>query len=430
MTSQFSGKRLLLLGGSKPYLKVAKAAKRLGAYVIIVDRNASEEVLAICDEYIKYSLLDIDGISAWCRQNEVDGIINYCVDFAQRTYWELCNTFGLPCLYDKKQVDTLANKSKFKELLSDSGLDIIHSYNEQDVLDEKAIYPIIIKPSESSGSRGATICYDKASAVSGIALAKSESRSGDIIIEEFIRDSQEVQITFFLINGQVFVIRTADSYTGKESDNLDHVVACSISPSRYTEEYLRNTHNSVLKLVNRLNLHDGPFFMQGFFHEGKFKFFDPGCRFPGVDFDSVYIQEYGVDLAEYMVAFALSGHMPLNLPPENMYNLNNKKAAVLFPVLKEGVISGIEGMEELSSNPHVFSISQRHRIGDHISFTYNVDQRFGEIDLLANDLEELKDQVRIVQATLKVNDTNGEEMIYSHFDVRRFVNTDPFQSIC
>lgn len=421
MTSQFTGKRLLLLGGSKPYLKVAQAAKRFGAYVIVVDKNASEEVLAICDEYLKRSLLDFDSISAWCTENGVDGIINFCVDFAQRTYLELCNTFSLPCFYDKKQVDNLANKNKFKKLLSDSGLEVIRSYVEQDVLDEKVTYPIIIKPSESSGSRGATICYDKASALSGIALAKSESRSGDIIIEEFIRGSQEVQITFFLINSQAFVIRTADSYTGKESDNLDRVVACSISPSKYTEEYFREAHNSVLKLVKSLNLHDGPFFMQGFFHEGKFKFFDPGCRFPGVDFDSVFIQEFGVDLAEYMVTYALSGHMPLKVLPEDLYNLHNKKAAVLFPVLKEGIIAEINGTEQLSANSHVFSLSQRHRIGDQISYTYNVDQRFGEVDLIANNLQDLKDQVRNVQTTLKVKDTHGEEMIYSHFDLNRLV---------
>lgn len=421
MNDRFDEKRLLLLGGSKPYVKIAKAAKRLGVHVIVVDKNATEEILSLCDEYLKLSLLDIRGITEWCEQNRIDGVINYCVDFAQRTYWELCNTFDLPCCYKKSQVDTLANKTEFKKLLVECGLDIVHSYSELDVQTDKVFYPIIIKPAESSGSRGASICYGKENAITAIEIAKAESRNGDIIIEDFIREAQEVQLTYFLTNGKIRLIRTADSYTGEKSDKLDRVVACAISPSRFTEHYLNDTHGAAMKMIEKLELQNGPFFMQGFYHDGKFKFFDPGCRFPGVDYDSIYIDEFGVDLAEYMVRFALSGKMPDNMISEDLYALHGKKAAVLFPVMKAGVINSISGLEELRANKSVFSVSQRHRVGDTVEFTYNVDQRFGEIDILASSLQELKVRIVEVQNTLSVKGLDGQEMIYSLFDVERIV---------
>lgn len=419
--NDLAGKKLLLLGGSKPYVKVAKAAKKLGVRVIVVDKNATEEILGLADEYIRLSLLDIDEIKEFCGEHHIDGVLNFCVDFAQRTYQEICEKFSLPGCYSKKQVDVLANKTLFKKMLADCGLETILTYSENDILEDKVRYPIIIKPSESSGSRGSTTCFDKKDALIGLKRAAGESRSGDVIIEEFIQGAQEVQITYFLKDSRVYVIRTADSYEGNKQDGLERVVACAISPSRYSDRYFAGTHASVLRMIEKLGLHDGPFFMQGFFHDGKFKFFDPGCRFPGVDFDSVYKLEFGVDIAEMMVRYALLGKMPETDIADDMYKLHGKMAAVLFPVMKCGKMSKINGLDAVENNPKVFSISKRHVIGDEITLSHDVNQRFGEIDIITDGFDDLKDQIRNIQKSLSILDENGNEMLYSHFDVERII---------
>ena len=417
--NEYINKKLLLLGGSKPYVKAAKAAKELGMHVIVVDQAPPQEILDFTDEYVRFSLLDTEGIGNWCEQNPVDGILNLCVDFAQRTHQTLCARFGLPCAYNKEQVDILANKNLFKQNLIQNGLEIIKTYSEDDIRNDRVLYPVIIKPSEGSGSRGAATCNNKKEAIKGILKAKEESRSDDIIIEEFIQNAQEVQITYFLQDGALNVIRTADSYEGEKKDGLERMVACAISPSKFTNEYFTTTHNNVLKMVKSLKLHDGPFFMQGFYHEGKFKFFDPGCRFPGVDFDRVYLLEYDVDIAKQMVCYAVTGKMPDTVIPDSMYQLNGRKAAVLFPVLKAGQINNVIGLDRIESNEKVFSISRRHLIGDVIEWTHDVNQRYGEFDIIAENMDDLKVQIKEIQGTLKVLDADGKEMIYSHFDVNR-----------
>lgn len=415
----FEGKRLMLLGGSKPYVKIAKAAKELGAVLIVVDKNATEEILTFADEYVKLSLLEKKDIEKWCEEHPVDGILNLCVDFAQRTHQELCDRFGLPCGFNQQQIDVLANKTLFKETLKECGLDIIQTYTEQDVIDDQVTYPIIIKPSEGSGSRGSLTCFNRSNAIEGIKKAKQESRNGDIVIEEFIQNAQEVQITYFLCNGELYVIRTADSYEGKKENSMERVVACAISPSKYTAKYFENTHSLVFKMVKKLGLHDGPFFMQGFYHDGKFKFFDPGARFPGVDFDSIYAIEYDINIPEMMVSYALSGKMPNALIPDDMYKLNGKKAAVLFPVMRAGVIADVKGIDTIRKASSVFSVSSRHLIGDVIEYTYDVNQRYGEFDIIAGNIEELKKEITFVQSTLSILDENANEMLYSTFDVNR-----------
>lgn len=74
--NEYINKKLLLLGGSKPYVKAAKAAKELGMHVIVVDQAPPQEILDFTDEYVRFSLLDTEGIGNWCEQNPVDGILN------------------------------------------------------------------------------------------------------------------------------------------------------------------------------------------------------------------------------------------------------------------------------------------------------------------------------------------------------------------
>ena len=195
-------------------------------------------------------------------------------------------------------------------------------------------YPILIKPAESSGSRGSMICEDRETARAALVQAKETSRNGKAVLEKYMQDAQEFQFTYFLVNGKAYLIRTADSYEGSKADRLERVVACGISPSRYTDEYVSTTHEKVVSMFRKLGLKNGPCFMQGFYDHGVFRFFDPGMRFPGVDYDRVYQREFGVDLAKLMVELALTGKIAEDILPDDMARLNGKTAAVLFPFMK------------------------------------------------------------------------------------------------
>ena len=54
-----------------------------------------------------------------------------------------------------------------------------------------------------------------------------------------------------------------------------------------------------------------------------------------------------------------------------------------------------------------------------IELTPDVNPRYGEFDIIAENMDDLKVQIKEIQGTLKVLDADGKEMIYSHFDVNR-----------
>ena len=61
----------------------------------------------------------------------------------------------------------------------------------------------------------------------------------------------------------------------------------------------------------------------------------------------------------------------------------------------------------------------RCKVNDTISWSYNVNQRFAEIDILADNFEELVEIMDYIQKNIYVEDENGDNMIFNLFDLSR-----------
>lgn len=420
---KYKGKKLLILGGANQHLKFVEAAKELGLYTIVTDYLSDSPCKRICDESLMFNITDIDNIVAYCRDHHVDGVVAGFLDPCQIPYSKICNELALPCYGTPEQFFKFTNKIAFKRLCTENGVKVIPDYTEDDFETGNITYPVFVKPVDSRGSRGQTICYTPAEMPDAIQFAKEQSSNGDILIEKYMGDCDEVQITNFVIDGKIYLERTVDSYRGDAGKKLQKVVSCSVSPSRYTDDYLKNCHESVCRMIRSLGIKNGPVFMQGFYHEGDFYFFDPGLRFPGVEFERIYKKVWNIDFASLLIQYALSGHFPEGaLLPEEGSKLNNHVAAVLFPVLNKGKIARIDGLEEFLKNPQVVSCLTRYIEGDDIGLTYDVNQRYAEIDILGCNLKDLRDVINTFYDDVKIIGEDGRNLLFDRFNPNRFLN--------
>ena len=82
--------------------------------------------------------------------------------------------------------------------------------------------------------------------------------------------------------------------------------------------------------------------------------FDPGLRFPGVEFERIYKSVWNIDMASLLIQFALTGHFPKKTAlPANGALLNGNLGVVLFPVLRGGNIKSIQGLEKYRLNQEI-----------------------------------------------------------------------------
>ncbi|MBR1443562.1 MAG: hypothetical protein IJ583_08520, partial [Firmicutes bacterium] len=256
------GKRLLILGGAVQQLKVVQASKNMGVHVIVTDISDDTEAKRLADETLNISVMDSEALIKWCKVNPVDGVLNFCIDYAQHSHYKLCKEFGFPCYGNELQYNILTDKILFKQFCLENNVDIIPEYDENNLSNVK--YPVLVKPAESSGSRGNQICHCHKELVEAIICAKQESRNGKIIIERFMIGKPDFEIAYFVNEKKPYLAYIGDRYSGRIEDNLNRQCICFVGPSKYLDTYLKYTHNRVCKMIEKLGLEFSPVFLQGF----------------------------------------------------------------------------------------------------------------------------------------------------------------------
>ena len=411
--------KLMILGGANVHSKLVDAAKKENCTILVADYLPDSPAKMLADEAFMADIRDVNSLEKICRHEKVDAVLSTHLDPGQRPYQQLCERLGLPCFCTADQVFRMTDKRAFKKMCRENGVDVIEEYSEEDVQLGMVSYPVFVKPVDSRGSRGQTVCRNREEAMKAIELARTESSNNDVLIERYMEGAQELQVTYFFVDGKANLIRIADSYGGDPKHQMEKVVACAVSPSKYTDEYMRLAHEKVVKMFESMGFQNGPIFMQGFYDQGKFRFFDPGVRFPGVEYEKIYPELFQLDLMRWMVYFSLNGFFPAQDFPDDLYRIKGKSAAVLFPTIKAGTIGSISGIEELSKDQTVISMTTRYKVGDIVPWSYNVNQRFAEIVILCDDENLLKQKIMEIQCKLKVLDTNGQSMTFERFDTKR-----------
>ena len=226
--TDISGKKLLLLAGAGPHCKVVESAREMGIYTVVADYLPDSPAKLIADESIMNNIFDIDGLVEYGRKNDIDGVLGFCIDPTQKPAQQIAERLGLPTFGDRSQVLALTNKKVFKKLCRDSGVDTIPEYTEEDIAAGRIIYPVLVKPSDSRGSRGCTVCSNQNDVYEAVCEAKSESSDGKVLIERYMADNQDLTISYLVKDGVPTLVSLGDRYPGRKEDNLNRQLICTI----------------------------------------------------------------------------------------------------------------------------------------------------------------------------------------------------------
>lgn len=221
-------KKLMLLGGIRYLLPVIKAAHEQGYYVITADYLPDNIAHKYSDKYVNVSIIDKEAVLKVAKEEEIDGIMSFGVDPGVVTASYVQNQLGLPSFGPYESVVILQNKDKFRAFLRDNGFNVPWAYSfatKEDVWNnrEKFDYPLIVKPTDSAGSKGCTRVDCEEDLLNAIVYAFKYTISGHIIIEEFLEKSgcssdtdsysYDGKLKFVSFNAQRFDSNALNPYT-------------------------------------------------------------------------------------------------------------------------------------------------------------------------------------------------------------------------
>lgn len=199
-------KKLLLLGGSTQQLIAIKTARNLGYCTVLCDYLPDNPGQYEADKFYLISTTDREAVLKVAIEERIDGVLAYASDPAAPTAAYICEKLRLPT-NPLKSVETLCNKDLFREFLKKRGFNapISKSFKKKDeaytCLSEFQL-PVIVKPVDSSGSKGTTILESWKKLGEAIDYAFSFSKAHRVIMEEFIGKSHK-----YIIGGDIFVYK-------------------------------------------------------------------------------------------------------------------------------------------------------------------------------------------------------------------------------
>lgn len=255
-------KKILLLGGSSQQVIAVVTAKKLGLYTILCDYLPDNPGQFYADKFYQESTTDMEKILQIAQKEKIDYIIAYASDPAAPTAAYVAEAMGLPT-NPYKAVETLCHKDMFREFLSAHGFNTPKAAgfrNKEETIADIGSFtlPIIIKPVDSSGSKGATVLRDLSDLDAAIDYALSFSRGHRIIIEEFIEKKHP-----YLIGGDIFVSGGKVIQWGLMNCHRDQSVNPLVPvgksyPPLLDEADLRAVKETLQKLVTNLGIRFGP----------------------------------------------------------------------------------------------------------------------------------------------------------------------------
>lgn len=218
----------MLLGGIRYLLPVIKAAHEQGYYVITADYLPDNIAHQYSDEYVNVSIIDKEAVLKVAREKEIDGIMSFGVDPGVIAASYVQNQMGLPSFGPFESVEILQHKDKFRAFLTENGFNVPWAYgfsSEIEALEacDKFSYPLIVKPTDSAGSKGCTRVDSEEELMVAIQYAFKFTISGHIIIEEFLEKrgcssdtdsyAQDGQLKFVSFSAQRFDAKAVNPYT-------------------------------------------------------------------------------------------------------------------------------------------------------------------------------------------------------------------------
>lgn len=221
-------KKLMVLGGSRYALPVIKAAHELGAYVITCDYLPNNIAHKYSDEYCNVSIVEKENVLEAAKKLNIDGIMSFACDPGVVTAAYVAEKLGLPSVGTYEAVSILQNKNKFRNFLKNNGfkVPVAKGYHDiNDALNEIEMYnwPVIVKPTDSAGSKGVTKVIDPSKLEESIKYALSFSKGKEFIIEDFITQkgfssdtdsfSVDGELKFVSFNEQRFDDNAENPYT-------------------------------------------------------------------------------------------------------------------------------------------------------------------------------------------------------------------------
>lgn len=386
------GKTLLLLGGSFQQCVAIEKAKALGIRTVLCDYLTDNPGQKLADRFYLQSTTDREGVLSVARQEKVDGVLAYASDPAAPTAAYVAEQLGLPT-NPLQSVEILSLKNRFREHLAAIGLPCPKAVSFPAETDEKQVVerlkelslPFVMKPTDSSGSKGVTIVHSPDDIPAALRSARRFSRNGILIAETYIEKAFP-----YGIGGDIFVLDGTVVFDGLmyciRDAKSDLVPSGEVYPSGLSSAQKEVILAALTTLIRSLNIQFGEFNVEVLLGKDDTPYImELGAR-AGGNFIPLQLSDLsGIDMVEANVLCAVGER-----PPKIAFSGNESCFATYVIHSEEaGIFQNLELSETVSER--IYRRVMYRQIGEAVeAFTGGANQALGILFLKFETQSEMR----------------------------------------
>lgn len=337
-----------MLGGSTQQIPAIEYANKQGYYTVLCDYLPDNPGQHYASKFYLVSTTDKAAILEVAQKEKVDGVVAYASDPAAPTAAYVAEKMGLPT-NPYKSVEILAYKDRFREFLRANDFNCpyaqsFENYRETKESIHKFTFPVMVKPVDSSGSKGVKKVGSINELEMAFEVAWDQSRGKQVIIEEFITMDHKYMVggDCFVLNGKVVFWGLLNCHRDFDVNSL--VPVGKSYPLQLSNKRVHRIKDEVQKLIDLLDIKFGGFNLEIMFDShDRLYLIEMGPRNGGNMIPDLLNMITGVDLIEATVEAAMgASNIDFRYVERELYysthNLHTSKNGIFRGVTFDGEI--------------------------------------------------------------------------------------------
>lgn len=349
-------KKLLVIGASTLQVPLIQKAKSAGVYVIVASRDGDYPGFRLADRSYKVDILDGDSILKIAQDECISGVVTDQMDLGVPVAAYIAEKLSLPGI-GHVCADVFTNKAAMRSLARRVGVPCPESASANSLEEalshaEKIGYPVIVKPSDSSGSKGVAKVVTPVTLNEAFSSALRYSLSGVVVIEKFLSGSEYLSHGY-VEDGRLRILAHSNRYYfGIQDKFLPNI---TIFPSDLPRRVIDRMEMYYHRLMDAMKPRFGSSFAEWIYCEEEDQLFltEVSIRGGGVFITSDLVPyACGIDQDQYLIKDVLA----LSSPEGSIFDqpLIHRAAAYLFFLLPEGTVCQVSGLTEISGVKGVY----------------------------------------------------------------------------
>lgn len=338
-------KKLLVIGAGFLQDFVIQKAVSMGYETLTVDADPEAIGFKHAHKHAVVNIVDEQACLEYAREEKIDGVVTAATDFGVLSASYVAQEMGLNGLkYEVAQI--IKNKYKVRKCLYNAHVDDteqayeVNENTDIDALARKLAYPVMVKPCDGSGSRGASRVDKPENLKAACNYAMNGSITHRAEIETFI-SGHEYGAESLVVNGEIHVLGIMKKWMTNPPyyAELGHAM-----PSCLSSVIEEKAKTCVKNAISALGVNSGSVNMDMLItDDGKVYIVDIGARMGGNMIGPCVIPYgTGVDYMAAMIQNAVGDPV--------MFTSNNHEAvATKLLAFEEGVVGEVPDMSKIEN---------------------------------------------------------------------------------